>query len=231
MKFIQCTKCHSRDEHKKITATKETCESCHKNFSSIPENLKYKSIQFSHNLHTTKNNIECKTCHLTIDFDKIQIKENVCSSFHHKKENIKNCAKCHPVQNNIYEGNILSVKLDPDLMRSGGVACVDCHMPNKINVTKPGNDFCAGCHDASYTSMKTDWVNEIRTKLDKLSILIKSTKNLNLTEEDKAKLQKAKSLVSLIKADGSKGLHNYMVLSSLLDNAMKELNEITKEEN
>ncbi len=231
MKFIQCTKCHSRDEHKKITATKETCESCHKNFSSIPENLKYKSILFSHNLHTTKNNIECKTCHLTIDFDKIQIKENVCSSCHHKKENIKNCAKCHPVQNNTYEGNILSVKLDPDLMRSGGVACADCHMPNKINVSKPGNDFCAGCHDATYTSMKTDWVNEIRTKSGKLSILIKNTKNQNLTEEEKSKLQKAKSLVSLIKADGSNGLHNYMVLSSLLDNAMKELNAITKEEN
>ena len=229
MKFVQCIKCHSRDEHKKITATKETCESCHKNFSNIRENIRYKSLLFSHKLHTSKNNIDCKTCHVSLDFAKIQIKENVCSGCHHKKENIRNCSKCHPVQNNTFNGNILSGKLDPDLMNSAGVVCVDCHMPDKKRVSKPGNSYCADCHDASYTSMKVDWVKEIKTNSAKVSVLIKSAKNLSLTDEEKSILQQAKNLVSLIKTDGSGGIHNYMVLSSLLDKAIKNLNQITNE--
>jgi PleD family two-component response regulator len=77
--------------------------------------------------------------------------------------------------------------------------------------------------------MKTDWVNEINTKSGTLSTLIKSTSNLK--EEDKSKLQKAKNLVSLIRSDGSTGVHNYMVLSSLLDKSIKEMKEISKAEN
>ncbi|HJY63112.1 MAG TPA: cytochrome c3 family protein, partial [Ignavibacteria bacterium] len=43
VKFLKCTKCHSKTEHKKITVTKDDCQSCHKNFSKIPDNIKYKS--------------------------------------------------------------------------------------------------------------------------------------------------------------------------------------------
>jgi len=225
--FLSCTKCHSRTEHKKITVTKDDCQSCHKNFSKIPENIKYKSISFSHKQHTSKNNLDCKTCHVTIDFSKIQIKEKVCTSCHHKKENSKNCSKCHPVQNNTYNGTILSGKFDPDLMKTGGVLCEDCHMTDKIKVTKPGANVCVGCHDASYKSMQTDWIKEIKDKSAEVNSLIKESKNKNLTNEDKQKLQGAKNLLSIIKTDGSSGIHNYMVLSSLLDKSVKELKAIT----
>jgi len=230
MKFLSCTKCHSKTEHKKITVTKDDCESCHKNFSKIPENIKYRSISFSHKLHTSKNNIDCKTCHVTIDFSKIQIKDKVCTSCHHKKEQSKNCFKCHPVQNNTYEGTILSEKSDPDLMKSGGVSCEDCHMPDKNIVIKPKDNVCVSCHDASYKSMQTDWVKEIKTKSSTLSSLIQDAKKSNMDDEEKSKLQRAKNLVSLIKTDGSGGIHNYMVLSSQLDKSIKEVKEIINRE-
>jgi len=223
MKFLQCTKCHSRDEHKKITATKETCESCHKNFTGMHENIKYKSILFSHKLHTAKNNITCTVCHASIDFSKIQIKDKVCISCHHKSDLSKNCAKCHPVQNNTFSGSILGGKFDEDIMKSAGTSCEDCHNPSKLMVSKPKDNVCAGCHDASYTSMKTDWVKEIKTKSAKISSLIKNMKTSDITDEEKQKIQKAKNLVSLIKTDGSGGIHNYMVLSSLLDKSLKEI--------
>jgi len=229
MKFLQCTKCHSRDEHKKITAIKETCESCHKNFSGIPENIKYKSILFSHKLHTSKNDLSCTVCHTSIDFSKVQIKNNICTSCHHKNELSKNCAKCHPVQNNTYNGNILGGKYDQDIMNSAGTACEDCHNPSKTMVSKPKENFCAGCHDASYTSMKTDWVNEIKSKSSKISSSIKNIKS-DINDEEKQKIQKAKNLVSLIKTDGSGGIHNYMVISSLLDKSIKDINEISVKE-
>lgn len=48
-------------------------------------------------------------------------------------------------------------------------------------------------------------------------------KTSDITDEEKQKIQKAKNLVSLIKTDGSGGIHNYMVLSSLLDKSLKEI--------
>lgn len=228
MKFLSCTKCHSKSEHKKITVTKKDCQSCHNNFSKIPENIRFRSVNFPHSLHSRKKGIGCLVCHSSADFSKVKIKERVCSSCHHKdKELRKNCSACHPVQNNTYSGLILSQKLDPDLMNSGGVQCEDCHFIDKNAVSKPKQEFCADCHDASYTTMKADWLKDIKTKSNSLSSLIQNTRISDMTDDEKSKLQRAKNLVSLIKTDGSSGIHNYMVLSSQLDKAIKEINEIT----
>lgn len=226
MKFLTCTKCHSREVHKKIIVTKEVCESCHKNFSKIPDVIKYKSVSFSHKLHTSRKEIECRTCHTSVDFSKIQLKEKVCSSCHHKADLSKNCSNCHMVQSNTYEGTIAGEKSDPDLMKTGGVSCQDCHMPDKSSVIRPKSEACASCHDASYKTMGNDWTNEINEKSSTLSSLLKDSGISDLTEEDKTKIKKAKNLLSFIKSDGSGGIHNYMVLSSMLDRSIKEINQI-----
>ncbi|HEY3250139.1 MAG TPA: cytochrome c3 family protein [Ignavibacteria bacterium] len=226
MAFLTCSKCHSKAEHKKITVTKEDCDNCHKNFSKIPETIKYKSIAFSHSLHAEKKNIECTKCHASMDFSKIQLKDKVCSSCHHTKDLSKNCSKCHSVQNNTYNGLVIGAKLDPDIMNSGGAKCEDCHMPDKKIVSRPSANVCVGCHDASYKEMQVDWVKEIQDKSKTLISLIKSKGKADLTSEEETKLKSAKNLVSLIKADGSGGIHNYMVFSSQLDKSIKELKEM-----
>lgn len=228
--FVQCTKCHSKSEHKKITATKEVCESCHKNFSKMPESISYKGIKFPHTLHSNTKNIECTICHASLDFSKIQIKANICTSCHHKDKDLrKNCSLCHSVQNNTFSGNILGGNSDPDIMKSGGVSCEDCHLPNKSTITRPSQDVCAGCHDASYTAMKTDWTNDIKEKISVISSLIQSTRNDKLSEEGTSSITKAKKLIALIKLDGSRGIHNYMVLSSLLEQSIKDLKKLSAE--
>lgn len=229
MVIIACTKCHSRNEHKKITVTKEVCESCHSNFSKIPNYINYKGIKFPHILHSSTKGIECTVCHTSIDFSKIRIKANACTNCHHKDNDLrKNCYICHPTQNNMYSGTILGEKLDPDIMNSAGVICEDCHMPDKNMISRPSKDVCAGCHDASYESMQTDWEKEIRTKVNSVSSLIQNTQKSVLTDEDKTKLRNAKNLISLIQKDGSSGIHNYIVLSSLLDKTIKEIREISE---
>lgn len=227
MKFLPCTKCHSRDEHKKITATKEVCETCHSSFSKIRENIKYRGISFPHTLHSSKKEISCTVCHVSVDFSKIQIKANICTSCHHKDADLrKDCSRCHPVQNNTYSGSILGEKLEPDIMNSGGVKCEDCHLPNKNIVTKPSTGVCADCHDASYKSMMTDWTNEIKDKSKEVSSLIEIIVNDKLDLERSEKVSQARKLVAMIKLDGSGGIHNYMVLSSLLDKSIKELKQL-----
>jgi hypothetical protein len=229
MKFLSCTKCHSKEEHKKITVTKEVCESCHNNFSKVPENIRYNGINFPHTLHSSKKEISCTVCHTSVDFSKIQIKAKVCTNCHHKDPDLrKDCSRCHPVQNNTYNGSILGSSLDPDIMNSGGVKCEDCHLPDKKIVSRPSENICAECHDASYTGMKNDWIKEIKTKTSALSSLIQSAGDSDLDDERKEKLKEAKNLVSLIRTDGSSGIHNYIVLSSLLDKKTKEVKEILK---
>jgi hypothetical protein len=232
MEIIMCTKCHSREVHKKITVTKEICESCHKNFSKIPNYINYRGIKFPHILHSSTKSIECTVCHTSLDFSKIQIKSDACTSCHHKDKDLRKiCSVCHPVQNNMYNGTILGEKLDPDIMNSSGVVCEDCHLPNKNVISRPSNDVCAGCHDASYTGMKADWEKEIKTKVNTLSVLIQNIQKSDMTDEGKTKLQTAKNLISMIKTDGSSGIHNYMVLSSLLDKTIKDIKGISKANN
>ena len=231
MEIITCTKCHSKSEHKKITVTKEVCQSCHNNFSKIPNYISYKGIKFPHILHSSTKGIECTVCHTTVDFSKIRIKANVCTSCHHKEKDLrKNCSKCHPTQNNMYNGTILGEKLDPDIMNSSGVVCEDCHLPDKNIISRPSKDVCASCHDASYTGMKADWVKEVKEKSNTISSLIGNIVTDKLSEEGKSKVSYARKLVSLIKTDGSGGIHNYMVLSSLLDKYIKELKQLSTDE-
>ncbi len=232
MKFLSCTKCHSRSEHKKITVTKDICESCHNKFSKIPENIRYAGINFPHSLHSSKEQIACTECHVSVDFSKIQIKSKVCTSCHHKDDELrKDCSRCHTLQSNTYNGTILGEKLDPDIMNSGGVKCEDCHLPDKKIVSRPSANVCADCHDASYKSMQTDWVNEIKSKSSALSSLVQDARNSSLTDEEEIILQKAKNLVALIRTDGSGGIHNYMVLSALLDQVTEEIKQIPRVSN
>ena len=59
--------------------------------------------------------------------------------------------------------------------------------------------------------------------------MISGMKQSDLSDENKAKVQNAKKIVNAIKTDGSSGIHNYMVFSSLLDKMIKDLKTITNE--
>jgi hypothetical protein len=115
-------------------------------------------------------------------------------------------------------------------MNSSGVVCEDCHLPDKNIISRPSKDVCASCHDASYTGMKADWVKEVKEKSNTISSLIGNIVTDKLSEEGKSKVSYARKLVSLIKTDGSGGIHNYMVLSSLLDKYIKELKQLSTDE-
>ena len=227
MKFAACTKCHSKSEHKKITVTKTDCESCHKYLKKMPDKIKFGQIMFPHSLHSKQKNIDCAVCHGSFDLAKIKIKKEACTNCHHKgNDMIKDCGKCHPVQQNSYNGIFDGNKSEPDIMKSGGVDCGGCHNSGNKGISRPGTKVCAGCHDASYESMLTDWKNDIITKVKSLSSLVNNLRKNNLEPESKKKVDKARKLLSNLQSDGSKGIHNYMQFSSLLEKSILELNDI-----
>jgi hypothetical protein len=231
MSFINCTSCHSKIEHKKITVTKKECQKCHKNFSKIRDFIQYGSIKFPHTLHSNKRNIGCTKCHTSLDFSKIQIKKNSCTNCHHKdKELRKNCPVCHTIQNNIYSGIIFGEKHEEDIMKAGGVICEDCHIAKKNRVSKTGENVCVDCHDASYKEMQIEWVTDIKIKMKTLTSLIFETKNSKYYQESKEIIREARKLLSTIKSDKSSGIHNYMMFSDFLNKSIKELKKINTDE-
>jgi hypothetical protein len=226
MKIASCTKCHSKTEHKKITVTKDVCQSCHNSFKKIPDFIQYKSIKFPHSLHSKKRNIECLTCHVTADFSKVSIKKDACTNCHHKnKELSKNCSKCHSTQNNTYSG-LFDGKTEPDMMKSAGVECTGCHLSISNIITRNKPNVCGSCHDASYESTLTEWKNDISIKVRTLKSLIDNTKSGNLDGDGKQKLERARKIIRAVQTDGSKGIHNYMMFSDKLDKSIKEIKSL-----
>jgi len=228
-KYLKCTSCHSREEHKKITITKDGCTNCHKDISKMPDNMKYGSITFPHSLHIKKKGIDCLNCHATPDFNKVQIKKNACTNCHHKEKDLrKDCGKCHSLQNNIFSGLINGNKREPDVMKSAGVNCEGCHVHTNNTVSKPKQYFCADCHDASYKDMQSEWQQDISSKSGKLSSLISQAKKTSLTSEEKSDVANAEKLISTLKSDKSRGMHNYMMFTGELDKSIKLLSTITQ---
>jgi len=198
----------------------------HKYFKKISETIKFGQIKFPHSLHSKTKNIECTKCHASTDFSKIVIKKEACTSCHHKGSDIiKDCSKCHSLQSGIFNGSIGSKKFDPDIMKSGGVDCDGCHISNN-SVTRIKQNACGDCHSASYQSMLSEWKTDITAKVKTLSSLANSVKKGNINDENRTNLEWARKIISVIQSDGSKGVHNYMTFSDLLDKSIKELNKL-----
>ncbi len=78
--------------------------------------------------------------------------------------------------------------------------------------------------------MKTDLTKDIKEKISVISSLIQSTRSDKLSDEGTSSIAKAKKLIAFVKLDGSGGIHNYMVLSSLLEQSIKDLKKLSAEQ-
>jgi hypothetical protein len=223
--FNKCTVCHSREVHKKLTITSEGCESCHSTIKQAAKLATFQGMEFSHDLHSKKLNLNCATCHSKDVFKKGTVENKACQSCHHQgKTLILDCKKCHVLQSEIYLGKFMSAASpQPDVMQAGGIECDACHVTKEQTVTSPGKEKCAECHDKAYEDMHVEWQSDVTKTISELSQLMNSLKTASLPPERKKVLQESEALASSIKKDGSKGIHNYQLLSDLLAKRKKEL--------
>lgn len=195
------------------------CYNCHAGIQEISKTIFGK--QFSHNVHIVKQHVQCNKCHSNDKkHGELIISFNTCNSCHHTdaKTN-ETCAKCHSIQTQVYNGTFEG-KNSPDIMKAGGVGCVDCHT-EKGNLVKPNEKICAKCHDAEYSKMMIDWKEDIRKLSGTLNeILSKNSTELN---GDGNAVNDAKSLIKRLNSYPSLYVHNYDLLSTLLSEKKKKL--------
>ncbi len=195
------------------------CNNCHTGIQEINKTIFGK--QFSHNVHIVKQHVQCNKCHSNDKkHGELIISFNTCNSCHHTDAKTNDaCAKCHGLIAQVYNGTFEG-KNTPDIMKAGGVGCVDCHN-DKSGIVKPNEKICAKCHDAEYSKMMLDWKSDIKKLSGTLNeMLSKNSAELN---GDANVINDAKSLVKRINSNPSLYAHNYDLLSTLLSEKKKKL--------
>jgi len=121
-------------------------------------------LRFSHKLHVTEQELECTTCHQTVEksttgSDNLLPSMEVCSDCH-DIESKDNCGKCHTdVKNPKAMPRITnySKKYSHQKHLAGGFECLDCHgeMATKTKIEPivlPDMATCMNCHQSENVS-------------------------------------------------------------------------------
>lgn len=200
------------------------CVNCHTGIEEISVN-KF-GMKFSHNQHIIKNKVSCSKCHSNAkEHGELIVTKDNCNSCHHSRANSNDeCANCHNFQNLIYNGNYMN-KSQPDFMKEGGVGCIDCHS-DAVRIIKPDNKICLKCHDDSYEEMGNEWKEEVKGLIAKADAEVRRVKDLNPSGEDLELLNDTKKIVSDFSSRPSIYVHNYDLITSLLNEKIKKLNKL-----
>ena len=202
------------------------CYSCHSGIQEI--NVKKFDMNFSHNKHIVEQKINCNKCHSNEKKHGTLIAtKQTCNNCHHSEgKSNDNCANCHKFQETVYSGNWLG-KNQPDYMKTGGAGCIDCHV-NADKVVKPDKTVCLKCHDAGYDDQMIEWKDDVKKISGELGDLIQQTKGLDLSNEDKAVVDDARKILNQINSYPSIYIHNYDLISSVLNEKKKKIKNMIK---
>jgi len=187
--------------------------------------VSYEDVQFPHERHLGKENIECKTCHSNEpEHGKLTVKKADCSSCHH--DGADDCSGCHQLQNNMLagKGGALPTRVNKAAAMSDGVPCEACH--TEIEANQPPRAVaaaCDECHDkGTGKAMISLWQGTTR-KLHKSSLKIladleKAQGNAPHAQAAPA-MRAARAKLRAIEQDGSWGVHNPAMAELLLKEA------------
>jgi hypothetical protein len=123
----------------------------------------------------------------------------------------------------MYAGTFLSAAPQKDVMNEGGVGCEGCHRDAAKAIARPAAAKCAECHDSKYPPMMDVWQSSIDQRRAQLSKLVDALALRPQRSELLTAVHDARRLLDGIRADGSRGVHNYELLSGLLDKHLSQL--------
>jgi len=206
------------------------CNTCH--FGVEVEKKLIFGTEFSHQKHVIERNIGCQTCHSNERrHGELILSRAKCASCHHDRET-DNCSDCHSLQLAIYSGKLDTSKYDiqPDIMFEAEVQCSDCHNYEINNSIVPGSKSCIECHEEeSYVQTYHKWRNETNSGIAFIEKWLRQNSGLKLTASRRNQLSRIAALLTLLRSDNSKGVHNPEFYESILKQCRDILNEIKPE--
>ncbi len=178
--------------------------------------------------------MDCLNCHQLKEGTFVMDKKTDCFSCHHPMEG-KNCEGCHNIQGQIFSG-VAALEYDstPGVM-SSSLGCADCHVELEHGKTNEiVRASCETCHGEGYPEMMDQWQSEVETRMDSIRGKIETVKkmqkrwkgNKETLEFLKSALKFSEMRLNLVEKDGSRGAHNYMLISQMLEDAALKLKNL-----
>jgi len=229
-----CVTCHSREVHKQLTITRDGCEKCHSSIKEAQKITRFTGMEFPHERHSKELKINCGICHTSGVFKKGSANAIECANCHHqvgayRDTPLLDCKKCHSLQSEFYTGTFESAQPQPDVMQAASITCADCHviqLRGRKTVKRPEKEVCSNCHEKSYEDMYIEWQMDVVKTSDEIVQLLGRMMSADLNSQDKKLMKETEDLLGSIKKDGSKGIHNYQLISSLLAAKKKALSQL-----
>jgi hypothetical protein len=239
---LPCQRCHSNDpKHGETTLSINDCRTCHHPDKSIncttchewgpTQATAYETVDFLHSHHSIEQGMDCLLCHELREGTFVISKKMDCFSCYHPMETSR-CEDCHKVQSQMFSGEgALDYVATPDIMYSS-LGCAECHgEPEQGKSRETARAACESCHDESYAEMMDQWqegvsaqINSIKRKIENLKqVLDRSEGSKDAQQLLRSALEYSEARLNLVEKDGSKGGHNYALISEMLEDAASRL--------
>lgn len=238
--------------HAEYVAYGAACESCHTGVTDTPQKIKddqcfschefgierLGSVKETHRIHSSgRHKVECFSCH--------GVTRHGPSAQSMQLDQI-DCQSCHSGQHAVQQTTYKSLKASPHLPSTGDalspmflvhVNCNGCHTEPRPLSSKPqsgatvtaGNAAaCDTCHKPGLgEQMIPLWQKNTRTLYEAAVKMIPADVQ-GLSPEDQRRVAEARSLLDLVKLDGSWGVHNPRYTEKLLQEAQQKLGQVQK---
>ena len=195
------------------------CSSCHSSLGR-PAEVSRAERAFPHAKHLASG-LDCATCHSVEEHGRPAIERNQCASCHHQESaerDVSDCASCHRAQAGMLSGT-LPMLAEHKLGTMSQIECNECH-GDAPNVFRPRPQNCVLCHEAGYDDLQRTWQSEIDAAVEQLELELAAAADRAVAP---GVLARVRSALDAIRADGSRGAHNFELATFLLGEASKAL--------
>ncbi len=188
------------------------CARCH---LAVGEGLPVgdRGRRFSHQRHLGLEGVTCRSCHADDpDHGTLWASATDCSECHHRPEYRDRCARCHPLQSDLYDGRWGDVAGERKNLMATEVHCVECHFPDdaRRDLVRPRRDDCMKCHGQDVGVLLEDWKATVGRAADRLAAALRAVeaREADLSVDQRTAVRDARAVLEDVRRDGSGGIHN-----------------------
>ncbi|NOT30370.1 MAG: hypothetical protein HOP15_07970, partial [Planctomycetes bacterium] len=199
------------------------CRACHLDVAGR-DPLEVHSRPFRHAAHLGEAGLPCSTCHVAEPYGSAQHGSPVfpreqCASCHHTESERLDpsvCSSCHELQQSFFTGTAGGLAELPVSMPEKD--CASCHgEPPDLVIPPPS--MCVLCHEEGYDEKLAQW----RGQTDELQAKLEAALAASPGTTEPGTLAAARAALELVRADGSRGVHNFALTERLLGEALERL--------
>ncbi len=225
---VTCESCHPGTTVGTGEVPEKRCLSCH----GVVEHLqRYGETEFIHAKHVTTHKVDCLQCHTEITH-KLRPRPGaeVRGPASPASDGGGNCAACHSSTHGVGETFFRGeggrgAPPTPSAMWLARVDCSGCHRPTPGVLGSPGKavpakEFaCLSCHGPAFAGMMGRWQEAYGTATEAVAAALEEALPKASEPGERRALEDAAHDVALVRADGSRGVHNPWYARKLLESA------------